>query len=132
MKIAVPIEGNEQIAQHFGHSESYMIYEITEDRKIDDKESLITSTGHVCNSNVGGLLADIGITVMLAGGIGAGAVNKLEASGIKTVRGCSGNASEAVELYITGKITDSGESCSTHDTHHADGHHHDDGHTCNH
>jgi len=37
---------------------------------------------------------------MLAGGIGEGAINVLNQSGIKVVRGCSGIAAEVVEQYI--------------------------------
>ncbi len=127
MRIAVPIEENEVIAQHFGHCETYMIYTIV-DKKIDDKELYITSTGHACHSNLGDLLAEIGVTIMLAGGMGAGAANKLAASNIEAIRGCEGNATEAVELFITGKLIDSGSSCGTHEHHHH--HEHNHGHSC--
>ncbi len=137
MKIAVPIEENEMIAQHFGHCEKYMIYSITQERTIDDKEALLTGGDHVCHSNIGNLLADLGVEIMLAGGIGGGAVNKLAASNIETIRGCEGNATQVVELYLAGKLIDSGSSCQTHEQHHASDehhheHHHDHNHSCHH
>jgi len=128
MKIAVPIVGNEMVSQHFGHSESYLIFSISEENEIEDKESLITETSHACHSNVGEVLAEIGVGIMLVGGIGAGAINKLAASNIEVIRGCSGDATQSVELFLKGNISDSGDSCSSHEHHHE--HSHD--HTCHH
>ena len=65
---------------------------------------------------------------MLAGGIGGGAINVLNNSGIKVIRGCSGNVADIVKQYIEGKISDSGESCLQHEQHHDKGHDH----VCNH
>jgi predicted Fe-Mo cluster-binding NifX family protein len=58
---------------------------------------------------------------LLAGGIGNGAVNVLNSSGIKVIRGCEGSATEIAKQYIAGCIIDSGEVC----------HHHDADHVCN-
>jgi predicted Fe-Mo cluster-binding NifX family protein len=65
---------------------------------------------------------------MLVGGIGGGAINVLNNSGIEVIRGCSGDAMEVVKLYISGKVEDSGSSCHQHEAHHADG----GSHICNH
>jgi predicted Fe-Mo cluster-binding NifX family protein len=59
---------------------------------------------------------------MLAGGIGGGAINVLNNSGIEVIRGCSGNATEVVKLYLSGSVEDSGNSCQQHENHHQDGH----------
>lgn len=59
---------------------------------------------------------------MLAGNMGNGALNKLNIHGITVYRGCSGNTEDVVRSFLSGSITDSGESCQTHE----------DGHTCNH
>ena len=72
------------------------------------------------------ILAENGVNVMLAGGIGNGAINKLNAAGIEVVRGCSGNPTDSVNLFLQGLLTDSGESCSAHE------HHHEHGHQCSH
>jgi len=65
---------------------------------------------------------------MLAGGIGGGAINVLNSTGIEVVRGCSGNATELVKQFIAGLIVDSGSSCQQHEHHHGEGHEH----VCNH
>jgi predicted Fe-Mo cluster-binding NifX family protein len=67
---------------------------------------------------------------MLAGGIGGGAINVLNNSGIEVIRGCSGDATEVVKLYLKGLVEDSGSSCHQHESHHEHGHDH--GHQCSH
>jgi len=117
MKIAVPVTSNNQIDDHFGHCEFYGIYTVSEKNEITDVQTIKSVEGCGCKSNIAGVLAEQGVTIMLAGGIGGGAINVLNNSGIKVVRGCSGNAAEIVKLYVTGKINDSGESCAQHEQH---------------
>jgi len=52
---------------------------------------------------------------MLAGGIGGGAINVLNNSGIEVIRGCAGDATEVVKLYLSGLVEDSGSSCHQHE-----------------
>lgn len=37
---------------------------------------------------------------------------------IKVIRGCSGNIQEVTTDYLSGKLTDSGVGCSSHEHHH--------------
>jgi len=62
------------------------------------------------------------VKVMLAGGIGNGAINKLAEYGIEVIRNCEGNATEQVKRYLADELKDGGSTCSSHD----------DGHECNH
>lgn len=128
MKIAVPITRNNQIDDHFGHCEYYGIYSVSENGEVKEEDILESAQGCGCKSNIASDLAQIGVSVMLAGGIGAGAINVLNNSGIEVVRGCSGDVMENVKQYASGKLTDSGVSCSTHNEHHAVGGNHQCGH----
>jgi len=133
MKIAVPVTGENQIDGHFGHCESYGVFSITDKNEISDIKNVGSAEGCGCKSDIASVLASDGVTVMLAGGIGGGAVNVLNNSGIEVIRGCSGDATEVVKLYLEGKVADMGNSCHHHDGHNHEGHHHeDDGHVCNH
>ncbi|PKQ60249.1 dinitrogenase iron-molybdenum cofactor biosynthesis protein [Labilibaculum filiforme] len=123
MKIAVPVTSSRQIDSHFGHCEFYNVFTISENQEIVDIQKMESPQGCGCKSNIASVLADAGVTVMLAGGIGNGAINVLNNSGIEVIRGCSGNADEVVKLYVAGSVSDSGSSCQ---------HTHEDGHTCNH
>ncbi len=116
MKIAVPVTDNNQIDDHFGHCKFYNIYTITEENKsIIKVESIKSEQGCGCKSNIASTLAEIGVKTMLAGGIGNGAINVLNNSGIEVIRGCSGNPTEVVKQYTKGLITDGGSSCNHHE-----------------
>ena len=52
---------------------------------------------------------------MLAGNMGQGAKNVLEAQRIEVIRGCSGDVTVLVESYLSGDIKDNGEICAHHD-----------------
>ncbi|HAN77038.1 MAG TPA: dinitrogenase iron-molybdenum cofactor biosynthesis protein [Bacteroidales bacterium] len=130
MKIAVPVTKNNQIDDHFGHCEFYAVFTISDNNEIVDVQTLKSEQGCGCKSNIASTLSQNGVTIMLAGGIGSGAINVLNNSGIEVVRGCSGNANELVKQFIAGLVVDSGESCKTHEQHHGEGHEHE--HVCNH
>ncbi len=122
MKIAVPVTNTGIIDNHFGHCDSYDIFSVTEENKIAGIENIKSVQGCGCKSNIAQVLAQSGVTAMLAGGIGNGAINVLNANGIAVIKGCSGMAQLVVKQYLAGEISDSGEVCQ----------HHDHDHTCSH
>jgi len=128
MKIAVPIKRNNQIDDHFGHCEFYSIFTISDENEIANIETIPSVQGCGCKSNIAGTLAKNGVKVMLAGGIGGGAINVLNSAGIEVIRGCSGDASTVIKSFIGGHINDSGESCHQHEAHHSGA----NPHQCNH
>jgi len=124
-KIAIPTRGN-QVDNHFGHCEMYTIITADDNGNITNKEILPSPQGCGCKSNIAATFQQIGVEVMLAGGIGEGAINVLKNHGIDVIRGCSGEVTPLAEQYIKGKLVDSGISCLQHE------HHHGEGHSCNH
>lgn len=121
MKIAVPTRGT-NVDEHFGHCEYYTIFSINENHTIDRIDILPSPQGCGCKSNIASVLRQMDVTVLLAGNMGEGAVNVLKTQGIKVFRGCSGDVRAITELFLKDMVTDSGESC----------HSHDEGHQCNH
>ncbi|MFA6949525.1 MAG: NifB/NifX family molybdenum-iron cluster-binding protein [Lentimicrobiaceae bacterium] len=124
MKVAIPTRGN-VVDDHFGHCEAYTVFTVNENKKIEKAEILPSPQGCGCKSNIGAILQQIGVKVMLAGNMGDGALNVLNSYGIEVYRGCSGNVMQVAEAFLQGKIDDSGEGC----------HHHEEqgeGHQCNH
>ena len=117
MKIAVPVTSNNKVDDHFGHCNFYDVFQISNDSQIIDYKRIPSLQGCGCKSNISEVLALDGVKVMLAGGIGNGAINVLNNAGISVVRGCTGNSTEVVQFYLSGKILDSGESCQHHDSH---------------
>jgi len=128
MKIAVPVTSTNQVDEHFGHCEFYSIFTISGKNEITHINTIPSVQGCGCKSNIAGVLAADGVTIMLAGGIGGGAINVLYNSGIEVLRGCSCDAQEVVKSFITGELTDSGESCHQHAAHQGEG----GGHQCSH
>lgn len=128
MKVAVPVTSNNLVDDHFGHCKFYNVFSISEQNKITEIQIVPSVAGCGCKSNIATVLASDGVEVLLAGGIGEGAIRVLNLAGIKVVRGCSGQAGEVVKQYISGKIADSGESCS----HHSATSDANNGHNCSH
>ena len=112
------------IDDHFGHCDHYSIVSVDDSGKILGIEDMPSPQGCGCKSGVAAVFKEKGITVMLAGNMGAGALNKLNESGLTVIRGCHGRIMDVVNDYLAGRLSDSGESCI---------HHHDGGgwHVCN-
>lgn len=120
MKIAVPTKKNNQVDEHFGHCEFYSIFIISEANEIMAETIIDSPQGCGCKSNIATDLAAMGVQIMLAGGIGDGAVAKLASNNIQVVRNCKGDVHQLVEDYLVGKVIDSGANCASHG--HAEGH----------
>lgn len=69
MKIAVTYE-NGQVFQHFGHTEEFKVYD-TEDKKI--LSSQVVGTGGSGHEALAVFLKNLGVKVLICGGIGGGA-----------------------------------------------------------
>ena len=115
MKIALPSR-NEMIDSHFGHCEYFTVFTI-ENSNIIDQELIPSPAGCGCKSNIASVLAASGVSLMLAGNMGDGAVNVLSQSGIDVIRGCSGNTKEVTLAWLAGNLIDSGDSCHEHECH---------------
>jgi predicted Fe-Mo cluster-binding NifX family protein len=114
MKIAVPVKENYEIDNHFGHCAFYQIYSVSNDGIINSVETTDSPEGCGCKSNLAEILKSKGVTLLIAGGIGNGAVNKLEENGINVIRNCSGKAADLVSEFLQGNLKDSGDNCSAH------------------
>ena len=128
MKIAVTYE-NEQIFQHFGHTEQFKVYEI-EDNTIISSEVIDTNgQGH---GALAGLLKTLGADVLICGGIGGGAQMALAEAGIKLFGGVIGSCDEAVKAFIAGNLGyNPNVKCNHHDHKHDEVEHKCGDHGCN-
>ena len=126
MKIAIPTQNN-KVDDHFGHCEYFTVFTTDEKNQIISQEIVPSLQGCGCKSNIASILAEKGVSLMLAGGIGQGAVNVLANAGIEVIRGCSGDVAQLAKEFSQGNVEDSGETCEHH-------HHHEggEGHQCSH
>ena len=56
MKIAIPITNNNQIDTHFGHAETFRIFEISDNKTINNSFD-VKSSGCACKASIVGVLA---------------------------------------------------------------------------
>ena len=127
MKIAVTYE-NEQIFQHFGHTERFKVYEVEGDKILSSKIIDTNGQGH---GALAGLLKAIGADVLICGGIGGGAQIALAESGIKLYGGVSGSCDTAVQAFLANNLGyDPNVKCDHHDHEHSEGSHNCGDHGC--
>lgn len=124
MRIAATYENNE-IFQHFGHCGQFKLYDI-ESNKV--AQSTLVDTNGSGHGALVEFLKRHGVEALICGGIGGGAKTALTQAGIKLYGNVSGNADQAVEALLRGKLSfDSSATCSHHDDEHHSGtcEHHD-------
>jgi predicted Fe-Mo cluster-binding NifX family protein len=105
------------VDDHFGHCEYFTVFTTSDDHKILSEETVQSPAGCGCKSNIVETLSRMGVKMMLAGNMGAGAVNVMNSFGIEVVRGCSGEVRMVVQQWIGGQVKDSAVHCE-HDCHH--------------
>ena len=114
MKIAIPTRGT-VVDDHFGHCEFYTLFTVNEAKEITGEETLPSPQRCGCKSNIASVLKEKGVTVMLAGSMGDGALNVLNNQGIRVLRGCKGDVRKLAEAYLKGFVLDSGVGCHHHE-----------------
>ncbi len=114
MKIAVPSYSG-QVDEHFGHCQYFTVYTVNDNKEITGEEIVPSPSGCGCKSNIAEILANMGVSVMLAGNMGGGAVNVLGSYGIDVIRGCSGSTKDVAIGWVNGNITDNGVECHSHE-----------------
>ena len=110
MKIAVASEGK-MVTEHFGHCENFNIFEVENNQiaKIDS----ISNPGHRPGF-LPNFLYEMGVNVIISGGMGGGAVEIFNEKDIEVITGASGTAETAVNNYLQGKLKSTGSVCHEH------------------
>ncbi|NLV26738.1 MAG: dinitrogenase iron-molybdenum cofactor [Methanomicrobiales archaeon] len=117
MKIAIACDGKE-VSGHFGHCEGYAIYDAT-DSVIAFSETL-QSPGHE-PGRLPVFLAEHGVNLIIAGGMGARAVQLFNDNNIEVILGVGGPVDVAAQDFIAGRLKSTGSVCNHHD-HECSGH----------
>ncbi|MGQ1783563.1 MULTISPECIES: NifB/NifX family molybdenum-iron cluster-binding protein [unclassified Saccharicrinis] len=112
-KVALPTRG-EMIDNHFGHCEKFTIYTLSVQNKVLDTAYYTAPESCGCKSDLAAELGNEGVDVLLAGGIGQGAINKLKASNIEVFMGYEGETKQVLEQWLNGNKGNS-EVCPPHD-----------------
>ncbi|MCB5259155.1 MAG: NifB/NifX family molybdenum-iron cluster-binding protein [Candidatus Cloacimonetes bacterium] len=97
MKIAIPLT-NSELSLHFGHCEKFAIYHI-ENGKIQ-KEEIVDPPMHEPGSHPN-FLNQLGVSVVITGGMGIKAQQLMQANGIEVIVGvCPMPLKDIVEMYL--------------------------------
>ncbi len=131
MKIAVTCDADRQVFQHFGHTPEFAVFDVENGRIVNTQFAPVNGAGH---GALAGFLADLGVNLLICGGIGGGAQMALAEAGIRLVGGVSGDVTAAVTAYLNGTLAANPDfSCHHHDHgegHSCGGHGHGEGHSC--
>lgn len=92
-----------------------MIYE-TDGGKILSEQS-VSNPGHRLGF-LPNFLADMGVKVIISGGMGGGAVDIFNERDVEVILGAQGDVRNAVEAYLRGELESTGSVCHEHE--HAD------------
>ncbi|QHQ60569.1 P-loop NTPase [Anaerocolumna sedimenticola] len=113
IKIAVTVDENNDVFQHFGKSDKFNLYEIRGEELISKTTLNSNGSGH---SELVTLLTDQKVNVLICGGIGMGAMEGLMDAGILVVPGAKGDADVVTAAYLDGSLAESTEpNCDHHD-----------------
>ena len=127
MKIAVTHE-NGHVFGHFGHTKNFKIYEINDGKVTSCAVIPTLGSGH---SALAGFLLASGVTILICGGIGAGAQTALKEAGIAIYGGVSGDCDAAVRAFLANKLDhDPDVKCNHHGEEHSCGEHSCGTHNC--
>ena len=111
MRVATTYD-NGNIFMHFGRSEQFKIYDIQDDKVLNEQ---VVGTGGTGHGALAGLLANGGVDTLICGGIGGGAINALAQAGITVYAGAQGSCDACVEALIAGTLAQNGEAtCGCH------------------
>lgn len=107
MKIAIVMSGNE-VSQHFGQSEKVMIAEI-EAGEIKSRE-IVNAPDHNCSA-LPNLFVKEGVSSVIAGGMGAGAIQNLTNAGVQVYAGVQGPVEDALGNFLAGTLVTGQATC---------------------
>ncbi len=110
VRIAVASEG-ESVTGHFGHCSNFNLYDAENGEITADKS--VPNPGHKPGF-LPNYLNDLGVNVIISGGMGGGAVDIFNEKDIEVIVGITGSAREAAERYLRGELVSTGSVCHEH------------------
>ena len=110
IKVAVASE-KDMVTEHFGHCANFNIFEVKNNQIV--KSESIPNPGHKPGF-LPNFLNDMGVNVVISGGMGGGAIDIFNEKGIEVIVGASGNAKAAVEAYLQGTLKSTNSVCHEH------------------
>jgi len=111
-KIAIPSQ-QKMVSAHFGHCSQFTIVEVDNQQVV--KEEVIANPGHKPGF-LPKFLHQLGVNVILAGGMGQRAVDLFYQNQIEVVTGASGLVKDVVSSYLSNNLELTENICDHDDT----------------
>lgn len=110
MRYAVPVSGG-VMSPHFGHCEQFALFDVDEQKKEITRKDLVNSPGHQPGL-LPAWLAEQGVSVVIAGGMGSRAQGLFQQNNIGVVLGTlEGDPEKAVLSYLDGRLATGDNIC---------------------
>jgi len=111
MRYAIPVSGG-VVSQHFGHCEQFVLIDVDEERKEILKKEFISSPGHE-PGRLPKYLAEEGVSVVIANGMGTRAQNLFKQSRIEVIINIlEDDPEKAVFAYLEGTLKLGDDVCN--------------------
>ena len=110
MKYAIPVTGG-MMSPHFGHCEQFALFDVDEQKKEITGKELVASPGHQPGL-LPEWLAEQGVEMVIAGGMGSRAQVLFQQNGIGVVLGAlESDPEKAVLGYLEGRLVSGDNIC---------------------
>ena len=126
MKVCFPVADNQglasQVFNHFGSAPEFVLVDLSTGVLTSIKNSDQIHQHGACNPVAG--LGGHTVDAIVVGGIGAGALHKLNSAGIRAFKAHDGSISENIDMIKVGTIQEylPGHTCGGHGNNHGHGH----------
>lgn len=110
IKIAVASEGK-RVAGHFGHCEGFALFTVT-GSNITGRE-FVPNPGHRPGF-LPNYLNDLGVNMIISGGMGGGAIEIFNEKRIQVVTGATGDVEDTVKRFVAGTLKSTDSVCHEH------------------
>ena len=103
MRIAIPV-ANAQLSMHFGHCEQFALFDVDEGKKAITRKEIVQAPDHQPGL-LPRWLAERGVDVVIAGGMGMRAQQMFASQNIRVGVGAPAGEPEAIALaYVSGTL----------------------------
>ena len=119
-RLAIAVEeastGEEKVAEHFGRCSKFILYELNGDKEIIKTESYFNPLNgqHGGTCQLPGYIRQFEVNTIIAGGMGAKAVENFHSFGIEVITAPGVKVEEAFRLFTEGKLSGY-DACAGHD-----------------
>jgi len=110
VRYAIPVSGD-MVSTHFGHCEHFALIDVDEQKKEIVRKELVPSPGHQPGL-LPQWLAEAGVSVVIAGGMGSRAQSLFQQNHIKVIIGVLESDPERVVMnYLNGTLATGDNIC---------------------